>query len=298
MRYLTLLVIGAFASVVVLSGCAGKIMSRNADGAGQIELRDSVLVAYESLGDGDVAVVFLHCWTCNRSYWRHQVEAIAEAGYRVVTLDLPGHGQSPAHREEWTLQGLAADVDEVITALGLARVVLIGHGMGGRLALLAASDSPERVIGVGCVDSLRNAEFIWPEGSIERLAQAVGSHFHQTIEQFVSAALHPRSRAHLEEWIVVQASATDQAVAVAILRSFSGSEISDEFSGAGVPIRCINSSYRDRHTSRTEIEINRNYSDFDAILMEEVGHYPQLEKPEEFNAHLLHLLTELTGRNR
>ena len=54
-------------------------------------------------------------------------------------------------------------------------------------------------------------------------------------------------------------------------------------SAVKVPVRCINAKPYSPSSFDTAIEANRNYADFDAVLMEGVGHYLMLEKPEEFN---------------
>ena len=148
-------------------------------------------------GAGDVAVVFLHCWACNRDYWRHQVGPVAEAGYRVVALDLPGHGASAAaERAEWTLPGLGADVEAVIRDLGLERVVLVGHSMGGPVALETAARMPGTVAGIVGVDTLHDAEFVFPEGMVESLTAQLEADYRAGIEAFLEFA--EEERQHLE----------------------------------------------------------------------------------------------------
>ena len=58
---------------------------------------DGVPIAYDVRGQGKVAVVLVHCWACDRSFWKEQVDPLARR-YRVVTLDLGGHGASGADR--------------------------------------------------------------------------------------------------------------------------------------------------------------------------------------------------------
>jgi pimeloyl-ACP methyl ester carboxylesterase len=85
--------------------------------------------------------VFVHCWACDRTYWREQVDVFA-ADHQVVTLDLAGHGESGAGRETWTVKGLAGDVQAVVEALDLERVILIGHSMGGPVSRRHAAYAP------------------------------------------------------------------------------------------------------------------------------------------------------------
>jgi pimeloyl-ACP methyl ester carboxylesterase len=82
------------------------------------------------------------------------------AGYRVVALDQAEHGESGKCRKSWTADSLADDVETVVKALALKHVILVGHSMGGSVAVLAAKRVPGTVIGV---DTLQNAEFKLPE---------------------------------------------------------------------------------------------------------------------------------------
>jgi pimeloyl-ACP methyl ester carboxylesterase len=121
---------------------------------GTVKSADGVEVAYDVRGKGDTALVFIHGWSGDREYWKHQVEPFA-ADYRVVTLDLPGHGRSGRDRKTWTTTGFASDVEAVIKKLELKRVFLIGHSMGGPIALATAKRLPGVVIGVVGVDTLK-----------------------------------------------------------------------------------------------------------------------------------------------
>src|SRR5262245_59091744 len=95
-----------------------------------VRAEDGLGIVCEARGQGDTALVFLHGWCGGREYWKHQVDAFA-ADYRVVALDQAGHGESGKDRKAWTAGALAGDVEAVVKALGLKRVILVGHSMGG-----------------------------------------------------------------------------------------------------------------------------------------------------------------------
>jgi len=84
------------------------------------------------------------------------------ADYKVVTLDQAGHGESGKDRKAWTVESLAGDVESVVKDLGLKRVILVGHSMGGPVALLAAKRMPGTVVAVIGIDTLQDAEFKQP----------------------------------------------------------------------------------------------------------------------------------------
>lgn len=291
--------------VMALAACARQDGSEPAAAAatapagptrGIVQAADGVSIVYETVGEGDTAVLFVHCWGCNREFWAPQIEAVRTAGYRVVTLDLPGHGESGANRAEWSVVALASDVQAVADALGLERIILVGHSMGGPVSLAVAARNPGRVRGIACVDTLHNAEFEWPEGMTAKLSAGLEADYRAGIEAFVPQLLPADADPGLARWIVEQAVASDHAATIALMRDFGKLDMPALFSAAGVPIRCINAAPAGEQSMATATEINRRYADFGAVEMQGVGHYPQLERPQDFNRQLLAVLRELAAR--
>src|ERR1700676_5821802 len=141
---------------------------------------DGLEIVGEVRGQGDTALVFLHGWGGDREYWKNQVGVFA-ADYRVVAIDQAGHSESGKGRKAWTADGLAGDVEAVVKALGLKRVILVGHSMAGWVALLAAKRMPGTVIAVIGVDPLQNAEFKLPEEMRKSILDGVEKDFKGTV---------------------------------------------------------------------------------------------------------------------
>ena len=102
--------------------------------------RDGVALVYEVHGAVEAApvtVVLVHGWAGNRSYWEHQVSSLADR-YRIVALDLAGHGESGLGRTGWSLPALGDDVVAVVEAVGALRVALVGQSMGGDMRVTAS----------------------------------------------------------------------------------------------------------------------------------------------------------------
>src|SRR5580700_11041376 len=167
---------------------------------------DGLEIVGEVRGQGDTALIFLHGWCGDREYWEHQVEVFA-ADYRVVALDQAGHGESGKGRKAWTADSLAGDVEAVVKALGLKRVILVGHSMGGPVALLAAKRMPKTVVAVIGVDTLQNAEAQMPEEARKRFMEAFEKDFKGTIRAGLSQMLHEKTDAEVTKWIVTRAEA-------------------------------------------------------------------------------------------
>lgn len=108
-------------------------------------------VAYREMGDGAETVLFIHCFVGRLDNWRFVMPLLADHA-RTVAFDLWGFGASarppmlsPA---DWSRQ-----VIEVMDALGIARATLVGHSLGGEIALACAAHHPERVCGVVLIGS-------------------------------------------------------------------------------------------------------------------------------------------------
>ena len=89
---------------------------------------DGTPIYYEVQGDGEPALVFIHGFCSERSYWSKQLCKFAQQ-YKVVAVDLAGHGESGLDRKTWTISAFGEDVVAVVEKLGLDKVVLIGHSM-------------------------------------------------------------------------------------------------------------------------------------------------------------------------
>src|SRR5688572_11591500 len=103
-------------------------------------------------GTGPKTVIFVHGWTCDESSWSGQVPAFDD-DYRVVTLDLPGHGKSEAPAPGgFSMDLFAKAVEAVRQEVGADKVVLVGHSMGAAVIREYALDYPAHVAGLVAVD--------------------------------------------------------------------------------------------------------------------------------------------------
>ena len=96
--------------------------------------KDGVQIHYETGGSGSPDLVFIHGWNCDRSYWSAQLPVFAST-HQVMAIDLAGHGDSGVNRENWSMANFGADVAAVAQALQLEDIILVGHSMGGQVAL-------------------------------------------------------------------------------------------------------------------------------------------------------------------
>ncbi len=106
-------------------------------------------IFYLGRGRGDTALICVHGAGGTHAHWGYQMRDLSDASL-IYTIDLPGHGRStPPGRT--TVAEYGAALLDMIDVLGLERAALVGHSMGGAIALWAALQAPERVAGLGLV---------------------------------------------------------------------------------------------------------------------------------------------------
>jgi len=115
--------------------------------AGTVTLDGGISLAFEDTGGGDAVAVLLHGFPDTGRMWRHQVDALADAGFRVVVPDQRGYGGSskPHEVEAYSLATLVGDVLGLLDHLEAERASIVGHDWGAAVAWVLAALAPERV---------------------------------------------------------------------------------------------------------------------------------------------------------
>ena len=122
---------------------------------------DGVTLDVTVEGDGP-AVILLHGWPDSRDVWRHQIPALAAAGYRVIAPDLRGFGASdkPEGVEAYNILSLIGDVQGVLDHLGVERAHVVGHDWGAALSWAIGGFLPDRVGHLACLSVGHPSAFI------------------------------------------------------------------------------------------------------------------------------------------
>ncbi len=142
-------------------------------------MNDSVSLHYVASGQG-VPVVLLHGFPLSSSIWQQQRESLSER-YRIIAPDLRGHGQSPAPPGVYDMDLLARDVLAMLDGLGIEKAVIMGHSMGGYVALAAWRLAPARFLALGLIASQAGADTDEARQNRYKLADKVAAEGNQTL---------------------------------------------------------------------------------------------------------------------
>ena len=254
-----------------------------------VNASDGVPIHYSVQGKGDPALVFIHCWACNRHFWDNQVAEFSKT-YRVVTIDLPGHGESGQGRKNYSVESYGDDVKTVVTKLNLKRVVLVGSSMGGPIALEATRRMPDRVVAIVPVDTLQNVEQKVPKEQLDAVFKQMEADFKAATTSLLNQFFFsPTTPPAVRERITNETIAQKPEVVLPILKAVFSYDAAPGLREVKVPIRAINA---DRVP--TDVTANRKYApQFDVVIIKGTGHYPMLEDPARFNQMLAEILRNL-----
>ena len=234
------------------------------------------------------ALVFVHGWSCDKSYWNDQVK-IFSPKYKVITIDLAGHGESGTARKNYTMELFGEDVAAVVNKLKLDKVILIGHSMGGYVIIEAARQLKEKVIGLIGADTYQSFKDDWTAEQKEGFLKPFTENFVEVAKGFVKSMFPKTADSILVKRIADDMSSAAPQVAISAMRNLFFYDPIPVLNEIQLPIISINCDMYP-----VAVEENKKYlKSYNVKMMKGVGHFVMLEDKEEFNQLLQEAIDEL-----
>ncbi|MDD3608369.1 MAG: alpha/beta fold hydrolase [Halothiobacillaceae bacterium] len=249
---------------------------------------------YEDTGAG-TPVIILHGLFGALGNWRAVARALSR-DYRVITVDLRNHGASP-HTDSLDYVDMADDVIDLMDRLGLPSAHLIGHSLGGKLAMLVADRDPERVRRLIVVDIAPRAYPLWHKDVFDALAAV-------DLKRLRSRADAVRMMApHLFDVAVREFLATNlkheaqgwawrfnlPVLAAEYPKTSEMPALSGFYVGQALFLRGAHSSYIQEDDLP---QIKRAFPGACLVTLHDAHHWPHIEAPDEFLANVRGFLAE------
>ena len=268
-----------------LAGCA--TMVSNTDGqTATVESADGSPIVYGVRGQGEPVIVFVHCWTCDHTFWDEQIDYFSKH-QQVVWLDLAGHGESGSRRQQYTMQAFGQDVAAVVKKMGAQKVILVGHSMGGPVVVEAAKQLGDRVIGIIGVDTFYTPfEYPASQEKIAAFVKPFETDFRKSSEQMVRSMFTPQADPAAIEEIVMKFSATDPEVGVSAMHELFNWNAQQ----AAADLKHFSDILYNINAAPTGKELPANEH---VTMVPNVGHFIAQIKPEKFNQALEGIIATL-----
>ena len=231
-------------------------------------------LAVDDGGQG-APVIFVHSLAGTGAHWSAQLEHLRRSR-RAVAFDLRGHGSSEPPKDGYAIAAVAGDIGAVADALGLERFALVGHSMGGGVALAYAGAHPERVASLLLLDSIGDGMQI-PAAAMRPFLDALDSPAYlETIEGYWNTIAGPNSA--VRERLMHDLRATPRETVVAGFKAVLRFDPKPALARFRGPTLAVVTPSNDFPASLHRLKGGPPHR-----VIEGTGHWIQLDQPAELN---------------
>jgi 3-oxoadipate enol-lactonase len=236
-------------------------------------------LVYEAWGDGDVPLLLLHGFTGSRLDWADVVDDLARDRL-VVAYDQRGHGDSTNFGDvsAYTFERLAADLDAVVADRGLAPIDLLGHSMGGIIAMRYAIDHPDTLRSLVLMDTAGapagGIPRAWVDGVLQNARENGMSAVAEMMVRFLDAQ-DPPARQAVKERVRRKLSNMDQEAFAGFSSALSTYEsMLDELSSLSMPVTVLVGE-NDTGLREGADVLAKTIPGAELVVIPDAGHSPQ-----------------------
>jgi len=250
---------------------------------------DGLNVHSTTTGRGPATIVFVHGWTCDESSWQSQVPAFATK-YRVITVDLPGHGKSGSPKDGKFSAALFARAVEAVRAEAKAdKIVLVGHSMGAPVIRQYAHLFPQHVAALVAVDGPLDMRGFPPAQAGQGPPPMIGPEGLKAREGMIRGMFTPETPAALQKHILEMMLGTPEATAAGAMAAMfdPATRVSEV---TPMPTLAV---YAGTGQMPNVEQTKEQLPAFEATQIAGTGHFLMMEKPDEFNRVLTAFLDKI-----
>ena len=245
-------------------------------------------------GDHSTSVFLLHGAFGAKEYWRTQVQAFTQAGYRVVSWDAPGYGLS-ALPQALTIDHCARALTLLLEKEGGARNVVMGHSMGGMIAQQAWRYARDRIHGY--VLSATSASFGSPDGDWQKefvRTRVAPLDAGKTIPEYaplmLRAMMAPGASGPAVDLLIGTVSQMREETFRAAVAAIVGFEGRDLLPTLDIPVLCIAGELDTTAPASVMQKMAGKITNAEFVSLTGLGHFGWAEDPARFNAAVRHFL--------
>ena len=240
-------------------------------------------------------VVFLHGIGGGKAQWSAQLDLLADHCWRAMAWDMPGYGESVPPAPAFSFEALADSLVRLLDSLDIDRAILVGHSMGGMVALEAHALAPERIAGL--VLACTSAAFGKPDGSWQRqfIADRVapldaGLGMSAVAARQVPNMMHTAAPESAREAAIRIMSAVPEATYRAALQALSRFDRRDVLPLIAVPTLVLAAADDGQAPSAVMEKMASRIDGAEFEVLAGCGHLANLEQPAAFGRAVLEFL--------
>jgi pimeloyl-ACP methyl ester carboxylesterase len=247
---------------------------------------DGAKIHYTEYGAGENVLVFIHGWSCDETFWARQAPVLG-AKFHVITVDLPGHGQSDKPQIAYTMDLYTRAIDAVLRDAKVKAATLVGHSNGTPVIRQFYRKFPEKTRALVIVEG--GLRPLGDKAMMEKfVARLKAPNYEENTGKLIDSMTSPIQDAALREKIKTTMMRTPQYVAASEFDSTLDPELwkPDKIN---VPVLMILAK-QPAWSAEYEQFVRGIVPDLDYQVWEGVSHFLMMEKPEQFNSAIIAFL--------
>ncbi|HKX33437.1 MAG TPA: alpha/beta hydrolase [Blastocatellia bacterium] len=278
-KFLSYCLIAVLCGGLALS-LSGTNLARDAKPEDRFAKLDSIRVHYQNYGQGQDAVVMIHGWSCNLNFWKANAPALAGHS-RVITIDLPGHGQSDKPQTAYSMDLFARAVDAVLQDAKVERATLVGHSMGTPVIRQFYRHYPAKTRALVIVDG--SLQPFGNKAAMEKfLAPLREPTYKQAAESMIGFMVTPIKDPATRDEVKTAMLSTPQHVMTSAFDGMLDESIWKNQDPIQVPALVVMAK-RDSLTPEYERFVRGLIPGVDYQLWDGVSHFLMMDEPQKFN---------------
>ena len=242
-------------------------------------------LAYADAGTGSPAVCLVHGTGGSSAVWAHQLDGLADVAH-IVAMDLPGHGRSDGSIPK-RIEEAAAVVADFLDALGIERIVIGGHSMGGAIAQQFALAYPDRVDGLILVGTGARLRVL------PRLLDLLASDTAKGVDLLMSFAIGAETPAGTRSALHRATADNPPGVVLGDLQACDAFDVMSRISTLDAPTLAICGAQDQLTPPKYSRFLGEHIRGASVVVVAGAGHYVQVEKPDETTAAMREFLVGL-----
>ncbi|MEM1584192.1 MAG: alpha/beta hydrolase [Nitrososphaerota archaeon] len=265
-------------------------------------------IYYEVYGEGRPLMLIHGAWA-SHEWWRMQIPEFSKK-YKVIAIDVRGHGKSARLEKPTTVQKLAEDVDKVLNTLGISEIVLVGWSMGGMLSTQYYFEHPEKVKGLVLISSRLHKR---PRMLIEAYLRTIREMFtlfmdfadfegfeslkyEDEVKKEVQKMFSSSTDPEIIRWAIEDLTKNRRRDYINIVKTLAKYDASDKLHMIKVPMLIIVGDKDERTPPEFAKKIHEKVPHSKLIIIEGYGHYMLIERPDIVNKEIIDFLQSIGYR--
>jgi pimeloyl-ACP methyl ester carboxylesterase len=235
-------------------------------------------------GEGDIPILFLHSFGGSTTHWKKQMEHLSNR--KTIAMDLRGNGRSDAPaNNDYTIKSLVKDVETVVDSLHLDTFILVGHSMGGSVAIAYAAKHPEKVVGL----LLAGTPGKTPTEQSKPIMASLRSDKYDTVMNEYNKKLLTHATPATHEMVLAGFKKINKEASISIIKNIFEYDALADLKKYNGPKWIVDIADMEEQPG----SLHKSFPEVPYKTVTGTSHWIQLDKPDEFNKIVDEFLNEV-----